>query len=739
MTGLPVAEDTFGVEMFKQMAISAPLAMIVIFSLMYLFFHSFMMILSPMIVAVIAVICAMGLLVLTGNTVHIMSSMIPIFLIPISVLDSIHILSEFFDRARENGGSREKIMARVMDELSSPMLFTSLTTMAGFGSMALTPIPPVQVFGIFVALGVFLAWLMTVTFIPAYTMVLSDNAIQRMVGGGEKKGNPWFPLVLEKMGQVSFHRAGTIIVITVILIVFSVYGIRRIEVNDNPVKWFGKNHSIRVSDRVLNEHFGGTYMAYMILEAKDSKETLQNEIDRTVEGLSAFREEFFDLPYMDEAVKKVKELVQETGRRHLDRGDYSLKSYYKEIDDTLDLVLDEARGETYDTWYEIRAFVDEQTLNAQVFKNPEMLAYMEKLEDAVKSSGVVGKTNSVATLVKKVYMELMGGGEEHFRVPDSIAAVGQSLLSFQNSHKPNDLWHLVTPDYTKSNIWVQLKSGDNKDMTKAVRIAGDFLRNNPPPFPIELKWSGLTYLNVIWQEKMVWGMLNSFAGSFIIVLIMMIFLFRSLITGLLSMVPLSVTIMFIYALIGIGGKSYDMPVAVLSSMTLGLSIDFAIHFLERSKNVFQRLSNFKDTMFFMFDEPARAIARNAIVIALGFLPLLAAPLIPYKTVGFFMAGIMATSSVATLFILPALAKVFQRFIYKKAKKVSVVCNCIFCSTLSAFLILGVAYAMHQYSILRWSHATWIAALGVLASMTLCYATSRREICRMARETKKEDK
>jgi len=88
ITGLPVAEDTFGVEMFIQMAVSAPMAMAVIFILMLLFFRKLVLVISPLIVAVVTVISTMGLLIGFGYPVHIMSSMIPIFLMPIAVVDS---------------------------------------------------------------------------------------------------------------------------------------------------------------------------------------------------------------------------------------------------------------------------------------------------------------------------------------------------------------------------------------------------------------------------------------------------------------------------------------------------------------------------------------------------------------------------------------------------------------------------------------------------------------------------
>ncbi|MGI9292536.1 MAG: MMPL family transporter, partial [Pseudomonadales bacterium] len=82
ITGLPVAEDTFGHQMFVQMGISAPLAGLMIFLLMWYFFRSATLIIAPMVVAMITVIATMGLLIGLGFTVHIMSSMIPIFLMP---------------------------------------------------------------------------------------------------------------------------------------------------------------------------------------------------------------------------------------------------------------------------------------------------------------------------------------------------------------------------------------------------------------------------------------------------------------------------------------------------------------------------------------------------------------------------------------------------------------------------------------------------------------------------------
>ncbi len=275
----------------------------------------------------------------------------------------------------------------------------------------------------------------------------------------------------------------------------------------------------------------------------------------------------------------------------------------------------------------------------------------------------MGKSNSLPDIVKTVYRELFMGKDEAFRIPDTPAAVAQTLITFQSSHRPQDLWHFVTPDYRRTNLWLQLKSGDNVDM-KAVTAAVDrFISDNPPPVPLEHEWFGLTYINVVWQQKMVSGMLRAFLGSFLVVLAMMAFLFRSFWWGLLSMVPLTFTIAAIYGLIGIMGKDYDMPVAILSSLSLGLAIDYAIHFLARSRALREKHETWEETVTAVFGEPARCIARNVIVIGVGFLPLLAAPLLPYRTVGVFISAILLLAGIASLLILPALLTIFEKKLF----------------------------------------------------------------------------
>ncbi|MGA6925427.1 MAG: MMPL family transporter, partial [Desulfosarcina sp.] len=640
ITGLPVAEDTFGVQMFKQMAISAPIAMVIIFLLMWFFFRSAIVILPAMFDALIATAATMSLLVITGNTVHIMSSMIPIFIVPIAVLDDVHVISEFFDRYQQIG-DRKKTIVELMGGLFTPMLYTTLTTAVGFASLALAPIPPVQVFGLFVAFGVVVAWLCSILLVPAFISALPEKRLKNF-GAGHVSGEPeqltFLGRVLRATGRGTYRYAKPIIIASIVVMALSVYGISRIRVNDNPIKWFERGHAIRVADRVLNDHFGGTYMAYLAFRSADAPALPESESARqkTASPDQAPEADGPEPALPGGMSGNLDERTDGGPQLPAGWGEAPTKAEQNKAPGT-----DRAREQ-----------------KPQIFKDPTTLRWLSALESYINGhlGHLVGKSNSVTDIVKTVHRELMVGverngqvvtKEEAMRIPETRGGVAQSLLQFQNGHRPQDLWHFVTPDYRTAVIWLQLTSGDNRDMRAVAQRIDDWLtfwdvddaraaemvREQPekyrpvlrsvvgyvtesgeqrrqmeaviaespadavpalkgkmarfsPADPLKHDWFGLTYINVVWQEKMVVGMLKALLGSFLAVFLMMTLLYRSALWGALCMAPLTITITMTYGLIGLIGKDYDMPVAVLTALSLGLAVDYAIHFLTRSRMMY---------------------------------------------------------------------------------------------------------------------------------------------------------
>jgi predicted RND superfamily exporter protein/outer membrane lipoprotein-sorting protein len=569
---------------------------------------------------------------------------------PIAVVDSVHVLSEFADMYPKIKDKRKTIRL-VMNDLLQPMHFTSLTSAAGFLSLILAPIPPVRVFGFFVAFGITLAFYLTILFIPAYVVRLSDARIEKL-RREDTGGRNILARLLSAVGPWTVGRAKLVAALTVIVVIISAVGISKIQINDNPVRWFRTSHKIRVADRVLNEHFGGTYNAFLVMtkpSTTDERDAFIREADKLLADVK--ENEGVDLSLRWREIHASSRTTPES-------------EYFDVLIDALMIELDGAvtDAEIY-AWEDLLAIVEDAQTRAKYFQSPEALNYVAGMQAALVSDELVGKTMSLADIVKTVHRELREGDETYFTVPGTSNAVAQTLLSYQSSHRPQDLWHFATPDFRKTQIWLQLASGDNKDMAHVTEEVDRYVAAHPLPEGVSLDWAGLTYLNVVWQDDMVNGMRDALIGSFIIVFIMMLVLFRSFWFGLLAMLPLSVTIAFIYGVIGLAGKDYDMPVAVLSSLTLGLSVDFAIHFLQRTRQVYSNTGDWMETVREMFAEPATAISRNAIVIAVGFLPLLASPLVPYNTVGFFLATIMAVSCGVTLVLLPGMMTFLKRRLF----------------------------------------------------------------------------
>ncbi|MQG76417.1 MAG: hypothetical protein FI703_03705 [SAR202 cluster bacterium] len=219
---------------------------------------------------------------------------------------------------------------------------------------------------------------------------------------------------------------------------------------------------------------------------------------------------------------------------------------------------------------------------------------------------------------------------------------------------------LITDDFTKANLQLLLKNGDNQAMQSVVDRTEAFLEAEPLPDGVTAEWGGETYLNLVWQDKMVTGIFKAFMTTFAVVFVLLIVLFRSVRWAVLAMLPLSISIVLVYRVMGFADRDYDMPLAVLSTLALGIAIDFAIHFIQRYREIAKEATQDTSVMVQMFEEPGRAITRNALIVALGFLPIMFASLLPYVVVAILMASIMTLSWLVSLLLLPAIISLLNK-------------------------------------------------------------------------------
>ena len=178
--GLPVIRTRYVQYMIQDnIRFLIPVAL-VISILLALLFRSFAGVLLPLIVIVLTIIWTVGLMAKMGIDINIISYMIPTLLMIISVSDSVHFMVKYFQDLHEFGHRREALY-QTIKKIGTALLLTSITTAVGFGALSFVNINIVSEFGIFTAIGVFFAFIISILFLPSMFMLMRRTADDKLI------------------------------------------------------------------------------------------------------------------------------------------------------------------------------------------------------------------------------------------------------------------------------------------------------------------------------------------------------------------------------------------------------------------------------------------------------------------------------------------------------------------------------------------------------------------------------
>jgi predicted RND superfamily exporter protein len=300
---------------------------------------------------------------------------------------------------------------------------------------------------------------------------------------------------------------------------------------------------------------------------------------------------------------------------------------------------------------------------ANFMKRPEAMRWLEGLQRHLETLPVVGKTFSVADYVKRINRVLHDDDPKYDVVPDTQDGIGQYLFLFSMSAKPSDLDNVVDPTFAKANLWIQMKTWDADAMRAVISAAEGYQKAHP--LAATMKPAGIAYFNLVWNEEVLGDLVLGLVLALMVVLVILALDFRSLKWALVAYVPLLLTILLIYGVVGFVGKDFDMPLSVMSTLSLGMAVDFAIHFVSRFRQ--RRVDavaseTVTESLAWTAARPGKGIMRNALLFAAAFSVMMAAPLTPYVAVGAFIVAMMLLSAALTLVLLPALVMLGQRWL-----------------------------------------------------------------------------
>ena len=296
------------------------------------------------------------------------------------------------------------------------------------------------------------------------------------------------------------------------------------------------------------------------------------------------------------------------------------------------------------------------------FKNPEALKLVDQLQTEVEKLAVVGNSFALTDYLKRMNKVMHADDPLFDVIPESQELVAQFLLLYEMSGDPENLWNVVDYGYKKANVTFQLKSDNSKAINQAIAIIESFI----PKFQekdIAVKFAGSGYKALVFTDLILEGQIISLLLSLVIVIILLALMFKKISLGLIGSVPIIITAVISFGVMGLLDIPLSTTTALISSIAIGIGIDYAVHFIERYKIYALETGDKGKTIRLTMQHSGRAIIFNAMVVIAGFLVLLFSVFPPNRVLGALVSLNMFTSFLGTvtiMFLLLYLGNIFFR-------------------------------------------------------------------------------
>jgi predicted RND superfamily exporter protein len=299
-------------------------------------------------------------------------------------------------------------------------------------------------------------------------------------------------------------------------------------------------------------------------------------------------------------------------------------------------------------------------------KNPGVLRKMDTLGEFIAHQPLpVGKVVSLVDLLKQmsIVMDPAGRG----KLPDTTEGVAQFLLLYGMGGQEEDLSHFVDHDFQNAVITAYLKTDDFVAM-KAMSDAAQEEANRlfPQPGPVKARVGGGVTNAIALNETMVHGKTVNLIQISLLVLVITSLLLRSIVGGFLVLLPLATAALVNLGLMGWGGILLSMGTAAISAMAIGIGADYAVYFIFRVREEFERTGDLRQATSTALLTSGKAIAYVATAVAGGYLCLALSLFKVHVLLGVLVALTMVTSSAATVAFLPSVILLIKpRFLRRR--------------------------------------------------------------------------
>ena len=294
--------------------------------------------------------------------------------------------------------------------------------------------------------------------------------------------------------------------------------------------------------------------------------------------------------------------------------------------------------------------------------DPELLSRLDELRvylEGVEHQGIrVGKTISLADILKEIHQALNENRPEYYAIPEDRRLVAQEFLLFENTGT-DDLEDVVDTQFRLGSFTVRIPQDDAMRQVPVLDAIDARFREVLGDAATVTMTGGL-----VLSDRSFFAMIRSMADSYVIALLvvtpLMVLMLGSLRGGLLSMIPNVTPIVLTLGLMGWLGVPIDFSTMMSGAIVLGIAVDDTIHFAHNFQRFYARGDDPAVAVRRSLETAGRAMLFTSIVLAAGFLIYAFSTLENLVNLGVFTAFAIATAFLADVLVAPALMVLFQR-------------------------------------------------------------------------------
>ena len=708
VTGAPVFSEIVNEATGHDLMFLVPIVIVVVAGALFFSFRRFTGVFLPLLTVIISCIWALGAMALLQIPLTILSTVLPVILIAVGSAYGIHVINHYFDEVTQSSeisyATHAEQIVDAMSRVIPPVFLAALTTFAGFISFCFTNVVPIFEFGIFSSFGVLAAFIVSVTLIPAILILRGPRTpiIRGRFASQPSHIDAVDKVIADTLMVIHAHKR-SVLLVSIGCIIFAGFGISKLIIDNVLVEYFEPDVQIVRSDVFIQKEFGGSKLLNLLIKTENPGDVIRPDVLQAIDSLSAYASESIPevgkITSLADVLKRFNQVynadapasgivppaagasgmggavaadtaspIGVAGSAAADEddsfGDFGV------FDDDERSSQDESESAASDTVPSAETYPSGNSAAAGSAADAPRYSFTEVVEKlAAAQTARRGRYVSATEVIDALKRDINYHGAAYYEIPTDphkygkttpaeLTALIQNYLLLLGGNVQDFIDDIHSPTALKVNI--QLRTIGQQDSEKALNDIMDYVKTHFPQ-DVQVEPSGSILTEQSLNTLVVQSQLISVAVSFAIVFLILTAYYRSMIAGIIGIIPLMISIALNFGFMGVVGIKLNIGTAMVASFAIGIGIDYTIHYLAAYHREYGKRQNESghDFLIHTFYGSGKAILFNAISVGAGFAVLILSKFNMLADLGLLIALVMATSSFASLTVLPTILSIIK--------------------------------------------------------------------------------